>query len=97
MFVESRDILFITLSAGFIVLVVFIALALNQLTRVLKNVGDITDDVSETTHTLKQGFDNLRARLSSYSAFLTSLGPVIKKAVDSFRKKAAEKDKKKSR
>jgi hypothetical protein len=93
MVIESKDILFIVLAAGFIVLVIFISLALVQLTRALKDFADIEEDVRETTLSVKEGVDNFREKMTSYGALLAGLGPFIKKAMDSFAKRSSARKK----
>ncbi len=54
MFATSQDILFMSLAIGFIVLVIFLSIALMYLIFILRDTSMMTHDAKEVTHKFNQ-------------------------------------------
>jgi len=97
-FINTRDLLFVTLSLGIAFLVIFLCLLIYQLLQVLKNVEEITKnfvdvskDASHTSRLLTQGVDALSDKVSKISLFLANLGPIVQEVIKTRQKKNKKK------
>ena len=99
-FVDTKDILFISLAIGVLLLTIFICVAIYQLTKVLKNVEEITknfaevsNDASHTSHLIVKGVDNLGDNVSRISQVLAKFAPTLKETFSEWNKKRKSKKK----
>jgi len=87
-FLNTRDLLFFTLSLGVVFLVIFICLVLYQLMKVLKNFEEITknfvdvsEDVSHTSNLVTKIVDSLYNKTNQLGVIITNLIPKIKEII----------------
>ncbi len=85
MFATSQDVLFMSLALGFIVLVIFLSIALMYLIFILRDTSMMTHDAKEVTHKVNQV-------VISPLRFLGSLTDHLKPFIDSIKQRKGKHD-----